>query len=163
MKRTSGLVSVAFLAGLALGLFARNAGLEALLRRSTRTADLAAIEKLHRVDVEATFTEDPSYVAKLWSDDAVNLVFPTPAVGIKAIGEAFQKFWAQYPDFRVLKYTPNIRDVQIADGWAIEVIHSEATFKMSAKDDPVSVQTDGIRVLKRQSDGSWKFALVGLK
>jgi ketosteroid isomerase-like protein len=154
---------MAFLVGLAVGFFARSTARRAFPQRDIHAADMAAIEKLHQVDVEATFTEDPSYVPKLWSDDAVNLVFPAPAVGIKAIGEAFQKFWAQYPDFHVLKYTPNIKNIQIADGWALEVIHSEATFKMSAKDDPVSVQTDGIRVLKRQSDGSWKFALVGLK
>jgi ketosteroid isomerase-like protein len=129
----------------------------------TRAADLGAIEKLHGVDVEATFTSDPSYVPKLWSDDAVNLVFPTPAVGIKAIREAFEKFWAENPEFHVLKYTPNVKDIQITDGWAIEVVHSDATFRMTAKGDPVSVRTDGIRVLKRQSDGSWKFALVGLK
>ena len=162
MRPISLVTILVFLAGLGIGFFARGA-YTGMLQRRTHAADLAAIEKLHNVDVEATFTEDPSYVPKLWSDDSVNLVFPTPAVGIKAIGEAFQKFWAQYPDFKVFKYTPNIKNVQIADGWAIEVVHSEATFKMSAKDDPVSVQTDGVRVLRRQSDGSWKFALVGLK
>jgi hypothetical protein len=46
-------------------------------------------------------------------------------------------------------------DVQIADGWAIEVDNSEATFKISAMHNPVSVQDEGMRVLKRQSDGSW--------
>jgi ketosteroid isomerase-like protein len=163
MRRTSLFVTLAFLAGLAVGFCARSAGIGRHLGREAHASDLAAIEKLHGVDLEATFTKDPSYVPKLWSDDVVNLVFPTPAVGIKAVGEAFAKFWAEYPDFRVLKYTPNIKEVCIADGWAIEVVHSEATFKMSARDDPVSVQTDGIRVLKRQSDGSWKFALVGLK
>jgi len=34
---------------------------------------------------------------------------------------------------------------------------------MSAKDNPVTIQGEGMRVLKRQSDGSWKFALVGLE
>jgi hypothetical protein len=35
---------------------------------------------------------------------------------------------------------------------------------MSAKEDPVSVpSTKAMRLLKRQSDGSWKFALVGMK
>jgi hypothetical protein len=29
---------------------------------------------------------------------------------------------------------------------------------MSAKDNPVSMQSNDLRVLKRQSDGSWKFA-----
>jgi hypothetical protein len=34
---------------------------------------------------------------------------------------------------------------------------------MSAKDNPVTVSGEAMRLLKRQSDGSWKFALVGLK
>jgi ketosteroid isomerase-like protein len=34
---------------------------------------------------------------------------------------------------------------------------------MSAKGEPVTVQSKGMRVLKRQQDGSWKFAIVGLK
>ena len=31
------------------------------------------------------------------------------------------------------------------------------------KENPVSAQGEGMRVLKRQTGGSWKFALVGLK
>jgi hypothetical protein len=63
----------------------------------------------------------------------------------------------------VLSYAPNIKDVQIADGWAIEVGSVEATYRLSAKDNPVNANDKGMRLLKRQSDGSWKFALVGLK
>ncbi len=127
MRRTSVFMTIAFLAGLGIGFFARSAGRGTLQRRDTHAADLAAIEKLHRADIEATLTQ------------------------------------ADYPDFQVLKYAPDIKDVQIADGWAIEVVNTEATYKTSAKDNPVSVQNKGMRVLKRQSDGSWKFALVGLK
>jgi hypothetical protein len=63
----------------------------------------------------------------------------------------------------VLKYAPDINDVQIVDDWAIEVGNFAGTYKMSAKDNPVSIEDKGMRVLKRQGDGSWKFALVGLK
>jgi len=157
-------MTLTFLAGLGIGFFGRSAGLGTLLRSDTRAADLAAIEKLHRADVEATLTQDPRDLTKLWSVDGVNLGFPgPPVVGIKAIGEAYEKFRADYPEFKVLKYAPHIKDVQVADGWAIEVSYFEATYKMSAKDNPVSMQDKGLRVLKRQSDGSWKFALVGLK
>jgi len=164
MRRTSIFMTIAFLAGLGIGYFARSAGTGTLQQRDTHAADLAAIEKLHRADVEATLTQDLSALTTLWSDDAVNLGFPgPPVVGMKAMKEAYEKFQADYPDFKVLKYAPDIKDVQIADGWAIEVVNSEATYKTSAKDDPISVQNKGMRVLKRQSDGSWKFALVGLK
>lgn len=163
MRRTSGFAAIAFLAGLAIGFFARSAGPGTLLRSDTRAADLAAIEKLHRADIETTMTQDPRSLTALFSDDAVNLVFPAPVVGIKAMQEAFEKFRTEHPDFQVLKYAPDYKDVQIADGWAIEVGNLASTYKMSAKDNPVSVQDKGMRVLKRQSDGPWKFALVGLK
>ncbi len=128
------------------------------------SADLAAIEKLHRADVEATLTQDQSFLTALWSEDAINLGFPgPPVVGIKAMGEAYAKMKAAYPEFRVLKYEPVITEVQIADGWALEVGTFAATYKMSAKDEPVSVNDKGMRLLKRQSDGAWKFALVGMK
>jgi uncharacterized protein (TIGR02246 family) len=163
MRRTTVFVIIAFLAGLAIGFFARSAGPGALLRKDARTADRAAIEKLHRADVEATRPQDPIELTDLFSDDAVNLVFPAPAVGKKAIREAFEKFRSEHPDFKVLKYAPDIKEVHIVDGWAIEVGTFEATYKVSAKDDPVNFRDRGMRVLKRQTDGSWKFALVGLK
>lgn len=165
MRRIFAFVILAFLAGLVVGLFSRSARLGPLGRRDIHAADLAAIEKLHEADVEATLKQDPVYLDQLWSDDCVKLDVPgSPIVGIKAMKEMYAKFKADYPDFKVLRYTNNMTDVQIADGWAIEVGYSDATYKMSAKDNPVSVpRTLGMRVLKRQSDGSWKFALVGLK
>jgi hypothetical protein len=58
MRRTSVFMTITFLAGLAIGYFARAA--VGTLQRRTHPADLAAIEKLHRADVEATLTQDPS-------------------------------------------------------------------------------------------------------
>jgi hypothetical protein len=163
MRRTFIFMTMAFLAGLAVGFFARSS-LSRFQRRDTHAADLAAIERLHKADIEATLTQDPNALTVLWSDDGINLGFPQPVVGIKAMGEAYAKFRAERPDFKVLKYTNDITDVQMVDGWAIEFGYSEGTYQMSSKESPVSVpRTQGMRLLKRQSDGSWKFALVGMK
>jgi uncharacterized protein (TIGR02246 family) len=152
-------MTIAFLAGLGIGFFARGAGTGTLQQRDTHAADLAAIERLHRADIEATLTQDSSLLINLWSDDCVKLGVPGPAVvGKKAMQEVYSKFRADYPDFKVLKYAPEIQDVQVANGWAIEWVYYEATYKMSAKDNPVSMRRKDLRVLKRQSDGSWKFA-----
>ena len=165
MRRISVFVTIAFLAGLGVGLAARGVVMAAPRQNDTRATDLAAIDKLHQADVAATLTQDPSSLTKLWSDDAVKLDVPgAPWVGIKAIQEGFEKSRADHQDFQVLRYSNDITEVQIVDGWAIEVGYLEATYKMSAKSDPISVpRTQNMRVLKRQSDGSWKFALVGLK
>lgn len=164
MRRTSAFVTIAFLAGLAVGFFARSAGIGMLQRRDTRVADLAAIEKLHQKDIEVTLSQDPKGLIDVWTEDGVRLnPGNPPVVGKQAIKADNEKFRIAYPDFKVLKYAPDIKDIQVADGWAIEVGDSEATYKMSAKDNPVSVHDKGMRLLKRQSDGSWKFALVGMK
>ena len=164
MRRISVFMTIAFLAGLGIGYFARSAGMGTLQRRDTRAADLAAIEKLHQEDIEVTLSQDPKGLIDIWAEDAVRFnPGSPPAVGKQAIQAENEKVHAQYPGFKVLSYAPAFKDVQIADGWAIEVGYFEATYKLSAKDNPVSLQDKGMRVLKRQSDGSWKFALVGLK
>jgi ketosteroid isomerase-like protein len=164
MRQTFLIIILVFVAGLGVGVFSRSARTATLDQKDARAADLAAIEKLHKADVDATMTQDLGALTTLWSEDAINLGFPgPPVVGIKAMREAYEKVKIAYPDFKVLKYAPEITDVQVVDGWAIEVGNFEATYKMSAKDDPVSVNDKGMRLLKRQSDGSWKFALVGMK
>jgi len=165
MRRTSLITILVFVAGLGIGYFARSTGIGAPKKADAHAADLAAIEKLHKADIEATLTQDTSAMTNLWSEDGVKIDVPGgPAVGRKAMQEVYEKSRADYPEFQVLKYTNDVRDVQIVDGWAIEVGDSEATYKISAKDSPVNVpRTRGMRVLKRQSDGAWKFALVGLK
>jgi hypothetical protein len=60
--------------------------------------------------------------------------------------------------FLWLEYAPEIQEVQVADGWAIEWGYFDATYKMSANDTPVSTRRKGLRVLKRQSDGSHEFS-----
>ena len=117
MKRTSIFSAVAFVAGLGIGFFARGT----LHRTDTRTADLAAIEKLHQEDVAATLSQDPNLMAGLWAEDAVRLGPGKPAeVGKKAILAGNEKFWAEHPGFKVLSYAPALKEVQIAGSSAFE-------------------------------------------
>jgi hypothetical protein len=82
-------------------------------------------------------------------------------VGTKAIGEPYAKFRAQYPEFQVLNLTTKICKPRSRMNGAIEVGSStDITYKMSANATPVAVpRTKGMRLLRRQPDGSWKFAL----
>jgi hypothetical protein len=129
---------------------------------------LTAIEKLHKADEECTLTQDPACLTALWSNDRVKVDVPGgPVVGKKALREFYDKFRGQYPDFQVLKYGPHYKDMQttIVDEWAIEVdSNTDIIYKMSANATPVTVpRAKGMRLLKRQPDDSWKFALfVGL-
>jgi uncharacterized protein (TIGR02246 family) len=165
MRRTSVFVTVAFLAGLAIGFFVRGAGIDALRRSNTRAADLAAIKKLEQEDIKVTLSQDPKGLVDVWAEDGVRLgPGRPPTIGRQAIAAENEQFHAQFPEFKVLRYAPVLVEVQIAGGWAIEVGNADAAYKMSSKDEPVTVKAQGVvRVLKRQSDGSWKFAVVGLK
>lgn len=165
MRRITAFAALAFLAGLGTGSLTRGTAVAAPRQNARHAADMAAIEKLHQEDEACTLTQDPKCLISLWSADGINLGFQgPPAVGIKAIGEAYAKARSEHPGFRVLKYKPHITQVRVLDGWAIEVGYFEATYQVSPNAKPISVpRTKGMRLLKRQSDGSWKFALVGMK
>jgi ketosteroid isomerase-like protein len=163
MARTLLFVAV-FLLGLAGGFFARGTNSLGPAKKGGDEADLAAIEKLHKADVDATLTQDSAALTALWSENGTKLDGPgVPVVGTNDLRQMYEKMRIAYPEFKVLKYAPSVTTVKIADGWAIETGTFEATFQMSAQDQPVSVSDKGVRVLKKQADGSWKFAVVGLK
>jgi uncharacterized protein (TIGR02246 family) len=149
-----------FVVGLGIGYFARSA-LTAMLERRTHTADLAAIEKLHQEDIEATLSQDPKGLIDLWTEDGVRLnPGSPPVVGKQAILADNEKAHAQYPGFKVLSFAPEPKELQIADGWAYEWGEIETVYKLSPESPPVSLHAKGVRVMRRQSDGSWKLAVV---
>jgi ketosteroid isomerase-like protein len=134
------------------------------MKSDAHAADQAGIEKLRKADIDATLTQDPGAISTLWSDDGINLQTPGgPTIGVSALKAFYEKFRSENPEFRVLEYSPEFKDLQLVDRWAIEVIDANATLKISTTGDPITVQTKLVRVLRRQSDGSWKFALVSPK
>jgi uncharacterized protein (TIGR02246 family) len=159
MRRTSLVTTIVFVAGLGIGFFARSA--MGTLERRTHAADLAAIEKLHRADFEATRTQDPKGLIDIWTKDAVRFnPGSLPTVGKQAIQAENEKFRAANPGFKVLSYAAEYKNIQIEDGWACEWGEHKAQFKLSPEAPPVSWHGAGFHVLRRQSDGSWKFAVL---
>jgi ketosteroid isomerase-like protein len=160
MRRTSLITILVFVAGLGIGYFARGA-VGTLQQRYTHKADLAAIEKLHQIDIEFTRSQDYKRLMDIWSEDAVRYMPGSPPdVGKQAILADNEKFAAEYPGFKVLRYAAKYKNIQIEDGLACEWGEHESQFKMSPEAPPVSWRGTGFHVLKRQSDGSWKFALM---
>jgi hypothetical protein len=114
-------VVIAFLVVLTMGLITRGSRITVSKPSDTLAADRASIEKLRNADIAATLTQDPSALIALWSDDGVDLQTPgAPVVGLKALKERYDKFRIEHPEFEVLKYSPDFKDLQIMDGWAIE-------------------------------------------
>jgi uncharacterized protein (TIGR02246 family) len=160
MRRTSLTTILVFVTGLGFGYVARGA-VGALQQRYTHNADLAAIETLHQEDIAATLTQDPKGLIDLWAEDGVAF-YPgsPPAVGKQAIGAHNEKFHAQYPGLKVLSYTSKYRNLQVEDSLACEWFEKRAEYKLSPESPPVSWQANGLLVLKRQSDGSWKGVMI---
>ena len=159
MKQSSIIVIMAFLAGLGAGYFARNA-----VAATRDRADRAGIDKLHQEDIAVTLSQDPKGLVDIFAEDAVRLVpGKPPVVGKDAIQADNEKGRADYPGFKVLSYVPEYKNIQIADGSACEWGEFEAQYKLSPEGPPVSMQMNDFRVLRRQSDGSWKFALVDVR
>jgi len=161
MRRTFTFVTIAFAIGLGTGYLARSAGIGTTQRSDTHAADLAAIEKLHEKNIEVTLSQDPQGLLDLWTEDGV-LLEPgsPPVVGKQAIQIYNEKGHAANPGFKVLSYAPTFKEIQIADGWAYEWGETDAKFQLSPDSPPVSMHGKGVRVMRRQSDGSWRFALV---
>jgi ketosteroid isomerase-like protein len=160
MRRNSLVTILVFVAGLGIGYFARSA-MGTLERRGAHAADLAAIEKLHQKDIEVTLSQDPKGLVDIWAEDAVRFnPGSPPAVGRQAIGAENEKVRVQYPDLKVLSYAARYKNIQVEDGLACE--WGEHTFqtKLSTEAPPVSGGFKGLHALRRQSDGSWKFALI---
>ena len=123
--------------------------------------DRAAIERLHAADVAATLSDDADQLAKLWDEDAVRLQPDSPAEVGRAVIYGNDKRWqANLHGGRTLSYRPELEDLQIADGWAFEWGTFEVRFRESEHGPAKTLHGKVLRVLKKQPDGSWKFARV---
>jgi uncharacterized protein (TIGR02246 family) len=161
MKRISVFVALGFLVGLGTGFFAGSAGVDRVLRKDSHAIDLEAIEKLHQKDIEVTLPQDPKGLLDIFTEDAVRIVPGSPpAVGKRAIEAENAKGRADYPGFKVLSYVPEYRNIHIENGWACEWGEHEGKYKVTPEGPPVTMRLKGFDVLRKQSDGSWKFAVL---
>jgi ketosteroid isomerase-like protein len=81
-----------------------------------------------------------------------------PAEVGKAAIYGNDKRWEATNTGQSLSYTPDIRDAQIAGDWAFEWGYFDASSTASAQAKPTSVRGKRLRIMRRQPDGSWKFA-----
>lgn len=127
--------------------------------RGGSEADLAAIERLHDEDREATLTDSADQLAKLRDKDAVRFPMESPAeIGAAAIYADDKRWEMSSGRERTLCYNMEVQDVQIAGDWAVEWGYASGK---NAKDGKVSIEYAKIlRVMKKQSDGTARFARV---
>jgi len=127
--------------------------------RDGSEADRAAIDRLHEEDREATLSDSAEQLAKLWDKDAVRFTAGSPAEIGAAVIYADDKRWEMSRDReRTLCYDIEIQDSQIAGDWAFEWGYLSGKSSKGGKE---SIFYGSVmRVMKRQSDGTWRFSRV---
>jgi ketosteroid isomerase-like protein len=132
------------------------------VRHASIEQDMKAIERLHQQDEQATLSDSADQLATLWDKDAVRFLMNRPAeIGAAAIYADDKQWETSSGRARTLCYDMEVQDIQLAGDWAVE--WGYVSYK-SAKADNVAIQYGTVlRVMKRQSDGTWRFArLIGL-
>ena len=118
----------------------------------------AGIQKLHQQDIDATVSMDLGKLTNLWAEDGVLLgQGDEPLVGKAAIEASLKQNFAKNPTMKVLKYVPEITDLQVVGDAAYEWGFFDATHQLSADSKPASFRTRFLRIMRRQPDGSWTF------
>jgi len=130
-------------------------------RRAATDAEMVGIEKLHQLDVAATLSGDPKALAELWTDDAVRLEPGGPAeIGKQVIQVNTERVYLNRPGFKILSYVPEIKSVELSDVWAFEWGYFSASLQEGSNGAAKSLRGKLLRILRKQDDGSWKFARV---
>src|SRR5215831_20852778 len=127
---------------------------------SSLKQDMIGIERLHEQDKEATLSDSADQLAKLWDKEAIRFHAERPAEIGAAVIYADDKQWEMSSGReRSLCGDLEIQDIQIAGDWAFE--WGYFSYKVADPAGKISIQYGKLlRVMKRQSDGMWRFARV---
>ena len=113
----------------------------------------AGIQKLHQQDIDATVSMDVGKLADLWADDGVLLgQGEKPLLGKSAIQASLKQNFAANPTMKVLKYVPEVTDLQVVGDAAYEWGFFEATLQLLANSKPTSFRARFLRVMRLQSN-----------
>jgi ketosteroid isomerase-like protein len=123
------------------------------------SADLEAINALHQRDMEASKKWDVDTLVSLWSDDIVTLTQgEPPVIGKDANRAAILRLREESSEVQITDYILSFNEVKVAGDWAFEWGTYSGTVKPVAGGDAIRTTGKVIRVLKKDSNGSWKIA-----
>lgn len=125
---------------------------------NTDAVDLAAIVALEHRDDEASKINDVDVLVSLWTEDGV-LLQPRSqaAVGIGAIRQVLEQQKQQSASISTLAYDEDWKERCILGDEAYEWGEISVTIRLPNGKE-VTQAAHSIRILRRQKDGSWKFA-----
>lgn len=115
--------------------------------------DLRAIEAVNQRDVQFALANDATMMMSQWTDDFVLLPAAGPIMRARsAIADAFRG--VQSPE--ILDYVLEIQEVKVLGDHAFQWGTYEYSVRSRAGGESVRTAGKLMRILQRQSDGSWK-------
>ena len=118
--------------------------------------DKQAIQDLTQQWLSAMRNKDIASLTNMVTEDAVFLPpgFP-PIRGKEAVEAMYRHF---FPQFISVEQSAEVEEVEVVGDWAF-TWGSESLLLVSQADAaPIRMQGKGMSILRRQPDGSWKFA-----
>ena len=124
---------------------------------SSSQNDLRAIQALNQRHIEAWLSSDTDVVISLWSDDFTVIHPVGPAVrGRRANVEMLQKGIEQIRAIEPLEAVEDFEEIKVVGDYAFEWGSYRFSSRPRAGGDSVRSSGKLLRILQRQSDGSWK-------
>ena len=121
-------------------------------------ADAKAIQALVQAWGAAVETGDVAEVMNLYTDDIVRMPADAPTIrGKQAIEEAFRGGFELF-SIEVIWPVEGTEEIIVADDWAFHLSEYLEKFTPKAGGETFEERGKIIEILKRQPDGSWRFA-----
>jgi uncharacterized protein (TIGR02246 family) len=118
--------------------------------------DKQAIQTLTEDWVAAVRTKDIARLTNMVTEDAVFLPPGFPAIrGKQGVEAMYTSFFRQ---FSSVEQTASLEEVEVAGDWAFAWGTESFNLVPQASESQIHMQGKGMSILRRQPDGSWKFA-----
>jgi ketosteroid isomerase-like protein len=128
-------------------------------KKEGTSADMEAINALHQRDMEASRKFDVDTLVSLWADDIVTLSQgEPPMIGKEANRASILRLRDDSRDVHIADYILSFNEVKIVGDWAFEWGTYSGTVRPVRGGEASRTTGNVIRVLKKDSDGSWKIA-----
>jgi uncharacterized protein (TIGR02246 family) len=121
------------------------------------SADLAAIERLHREDSAAAKKGDARALLALWTADGIALPpGEQPVEGTAALRAWLEKSSGESDKYEISDYTMNFQEIKIYGNEAVEWARTSVTVRPVGATLGMRAAGNLMRILQRQPDGTWK-------
>lgn len=123
---------------------------------SPQSDDKQTIQRLTEDWVAALRRKDIACLTSMITEDVVFLPPGLPPVrGKQEVAAMYNRF---FPQFSSVEQTVSVEDVEVAGDWAFTWGTESLVLVPQTGGTRIRMQGKGMSILRRQADGSWKFA-----